>query len=475
MVLVPAQVDESLTKMTLDNSDGLRARAASLDSEIAVIRSQDVPFDARLENRLAERKTIQEALDAIKYPVLTLPVEIVSEAFCWTLAEGGPPSKWTTQEQVVILGQICRLWREIALSTPQLWTTIALSTGPRRCPDPAYFRTFFERAVPLPLSISIAATLEGDQTAFQTALATIVSYSHTWQSLDVHGGLSDLPFLSLPQLDLPQLSVLKLTIYGEDSDEEIRTIFHAPLLRTAHLTGVSVEVHTLPWSQLTSLLFMGEDFAQILGWTPNVVNLTLTFVGEVPHPFPPVPLAHLRSVILKGTAAFIQTEILSHIDIPLHTLGMWVCSLAPLVPPLIHPASLERLALELVPDGLDDPLSVEFLTPMRSLRRLRITLVSNRGRFSLHPLVARLANDPEFLPALESLSLFVLPVHPEFDMHVLSSMLGARSSRLQNFELRSRQELPDLEDKALDLMAMGMQIILESSPNLYWDENRVEF
>ncbi|KAJ6570464.1 hypothetical protein DFH09DRAFT_831302, partial [Mycena vulgaris] len=60
------------------------------------------------------------------YPVLTLPYEITSEVFIKSL----PPSPIFTKdfkngpnsfEAPLLLSQICREWRSIAISTPHLW------------------------------------------------------------------------------------------------------------------------------------------------------------------------------------------------------------------------------------------------------------------------------------------------------------------------------------------------------------------
>ncbi|KAJ7780860.1 hypothetical protein DFH07DRAFT_696173, partial [Mycena maculata] len=59
-----------------------------------------------------ERHVVQEQLDAYKYPVLTLPDEIVSEIFLDCLPVCRSPMK---------LGQICSQWRDIAVSSPTLW------------------------------------------------------------------------------------------------------------------------------------------------------------------------------------------------------------------------------------------------------------------------------------------------------------------------------------------------------------------
>ncbi|KAJ7720030.1 hypothetical protein B0H16DRAFT_1224947, partial [Mycena metata] len=54
------------------------------------------------------------------YPVISTPAELISEIFIACLPDNGrvQPSRHTAP---LSLARICRHWREIALSTPQLW------------------------------------------------------------------------------------------------------------------------------------------------------------------------------------------------------------------------------------------------------------------------------------------------------------------------------------------------------------------
>ncbi|KAJ6588192.1 hypothetical protein B0H19DRAFT_1098293, partial [Mycena capillaripes] len=74
----------------------------------------------------AERNLLQKRLDAYTYPVLTLPNEVVSEIFGHFLPvyPTSPPAIDLLSPN--LLGQICRKWREIALTTPVLWRAISV-------------------------------------------------------------------------------------------------------------------------------------------------------------------------------------------------------------------------------------------------------------------------------------------------------------------------------------------------------------
>ncbi|KAJ7281022.1 hypothetical protein C8J57DRAFT_1057856, partial [Mycena rebaudengoi] len=95
-------------------------------------------LDARileLEKALAaarlEWRNLQTRIDAYKYPILTLPIEITSKIFVHFL----PPAPYPERTPAIglssphILGHICRTWREIALSTPRLWQAVKLHHG----------------------------------------------------------------------------------------------------------------------------------------------------------------------------------------------------------------------------------------------------------------------------------------------------------------------------------------------------------
>ncbi|KAJ7280798.1 hypothetical protein C8J57DRAFT_1174426 [Mycena rebaudengoi] len=72
-----------------------------------------------------ERQDLQTRLDTYKYPVLTLPTDITSEIFVHFLPPYPERPPTTGLSSPHILGQICRTWREIALSMPRLWRAIS--------------------------------------------------------------------------------------------------------------------------------------------------------------------------------------------------------------------------------------------------------------------------------------------------------------------------------------------------------------
>ncbi|KAJ7470992.1 hypothetical protein FB451DRAFT_324350 [Mycena latifolia] len=112
--------------------------------------------DSTVSSRVEARARISD-LDAQNiYPVLTLPTEIVSEIFTHFVPvyPACPPLVGLLSPST--LGQVCRKWRQIAISTPSLWRAIRLDLD-NRINRPTQLRlldTWLERSRTSPLSIS---------------------------------------------------------------------------------------------------------------------------------------------------------------------------------------------------------------------------------------------------------------------------------------------------------------------------------
>ncbi|KAJ7193872.1 hypothetical protein GGX14DRAFT_321653, partial [Mycena pura] len=66
-----------------------------------------------------KQQELERRLGLIVYPVLTLPTEIVSRIFIDCLPDHGRVCP--SQRTPLLLAQICRCWRDIALETCELW------------------------------------------------------------------------------------------------------------------------------------------------------------------------------------------------------------------------------------------------------------------------------------------------------------------------------------------------------------------
>ncbi|KAJ7280591.1 hypothetical protein C8J57DRAFT_1711678 [Mycena rebaudengoi] len=224
----------------------IRERMTDLDAQILVL-------EQALDAVRLERQDLQTRLDAYKYPILTLPTEITPEIFVHFLPPypERPPATGLTSPE--FLAQICRAWREIALSTPRLWRAIKLSpptTSPTMALD--LLRTWVLRSKDCPLSICLQSSTWLLNVDFIQAL---IPHSERWEYIDFNLPIGSLRLIGA---DFPLLRSLTLgpTHYAKETDslDAISLFSNAPLLTQVALynTFGPSEIQ-LPWSQFTSI------------------------------------------------------------------------------------------------------------------------------------------------------------------------------------------------------------------------------
>jgi hypothetical protein len=100
-------------------------------------RAELADIQHQLEVLKARERDLEAALAIVAYPVLTLPPEITSHIFLNCLPFHGRVQPSATKAPLV-LAQVCRHWRDVALATAGLWSSIDLKFelyGPRNIPD----------------------------------------------------------------------------------------------------------------------------------------------------------------------------------------------------------------------------------------------------------------------------------------------------------------------------------------------------
>ncbi|KAJ6511192.1 hypothetical protein C8R45DRAFT_892599, partial [Mycena sanguinolenta] len=263
-----------------------RARIAELDSQILAMQNSLIA----LTN---ERKSTQARLDAYRYPILTIPIEIMSLIFVNTLPPYPLCSPLWGPLSPNALGQVCRKWRDIAFSTPLLWRApsfvlssmwtqgwlcLALERGLK------VFETWLTRSGSCPLSIQLkdarsAAALT--HVSLNRFAVVIIRHLHHVEHIDLSASdkvdLSQLASESISAVSpIPLLSALKLGSWSAEDSFPVARFLNAPLLRSVHLIRSSSPFKLeLPWHQLTSLILEGvhaRTSAAILQKTVNLVH-----------------------------------------------------------------------------------------------------------------------------------------------------------------------------------------------------------
>ncbi|KAK7026203.1 F-box domain-containing protein [Favolaschia claudopus] len=243
----------------------LQAQISALEGSISVLRTAKQPAQTRL--------------DSYKYPVLTLPPEIVAEIFLHFLPTYPDPPPLTGIRSPIWLSHICCQWRRIALSTCVLWRAINLTgiarDGQLREKGAALLAlSWLERSGCAPLSICAV-----DHAETNLIISIFLGYQARWEHLSltaIHStqlremALTPMPLLRTLHLDFTQAVTAPLMFSNQ----------HLPLLRVVVLNDCLRPSVGLPWFQLTSLtlrfIFM-EECISILQRTRHLVDCTLQF------------------------------------------------------------------------------------------------------------------------------------------------------------------------------------------------------
>ncbi|KAK7022438.1 hypothetical protein R3P38DRAFT_3271193 [Favolaschia claudopus] len=137
-----------------------------IDELAAAIEAQNAP--QVLQDLVSQHKQAQNRLNLFVDPMARLPLEIQSIIFLHVPTRIAPYQLRSTphpkpDSSPMIFLRVCRLWRDIALSTPELWNKLELNGRPR---PPKYLKLcnmWLNRARSLPLSLSLTGSLDLQQ------------------------------------------------------------------------------------------------------------------------------------------------------------------------------------------------------------------------------------------------------------------------------------------------------------------------
>ncbi|KAJ7498030.1 hypothetical protein B0H11DRAFT_2382830 [Mycena galericulata] len=254
-----------------------RALLAKLDAEIDALQ-------LLLRTVHTQRERVKARLDAYKYPVFTLPNEIVSEIFTRVLPvyPRCPPAVTPT-----LLSSVCRKWRDIALSTPTLWRAISIRIPmyPHISKLPL-LETWLSRSRYCPLSISLADNwyAEASDSKMAPFVQAILPQCNRWEYLSLL--VADLDVFSLIQGNMPLLRHLQIGVTPFMTHTNVGPVVlfqHAAQLQTVTLLSSLPPEITLPWARLTRLVAQNADpdmCSRILEHAPNLIYCKLQFRGS---------------------------------------------------------------------------------------------------------------------------------------------------------------------------------------------------
>ncbi|KAJ7204639.1 hypothetical protein B0H12DRAFT_468714 [Mycena haematopus] len=257
-----------------------------------------------------QSRVIGENPDPQTHPIHTLPPEILSEIFLDFVPAYPEFPKWWLSSALLFCA-VCRKWRAIAISTPNLWRTIRINASRdsrKLTAQSERLKTWLSRSgsCPLALDLSIHPSTENpslDSQLLQMAVLCKERWEHVVLCLTFE-------HLHILQGNMPLLRHLTFGLHTCPSSAAIPVnIFDcAPRLKDVGLTwGFEKCAINLPWHQLTrlnaSLLYV-EECVEILRDATNLVHCSFGICGTAPPtPIPTFPVVHrhLSHLILQLT------------------------------------------------------------------------------------------------------------------------------------------------------------------------------
>ncbi|KAJ7470985.1 hypothetical protein FB451DRAFT_1399738 [Mycena latifolia] len=296
-----------------------RARISELDAQISSL-------EVALRALRRKRDMVQKQLDSYIYPVLTLPNEIVSEIFTHFLPVYSECPPLIGLLSPSTLGQVCREWREIAVSTPSLWRAIYLDLNNDK-----------KRSGVSPFFINLYHSGPTSDVGISPFFDTVLDHTFHCEEMELCICLPHMQFLS--SQNLPTLEALTIDPTDEwtDGTDPIILFDQAPNLTVVTL-GPSFDPFRLglPWVQITTLCgtcLFEKELMEVLRLAVNLVycnvNLTTSY-NDVAMPVVP-PHMHLQDIVfnVEDLTAARKIRIFDKLMLPaLRSLEIpesWVC------------------------------------------------------------------------------------------------------------------------------------------------------
>ncbi|KAJ7672435.1 hypothetical protein DFH06DRAFT_92943, partial [Mycena polygramma] len=292
----------SLTRITHTKATASERAALEADRvRLVHIRTRILDIKHCLRLLEHEEALVQQRLDAYIYPVLTLPPEIVSEIFVHLLP--AYPRLPLAKDLLALaqLGENCRTWREVSLSTPSLWRAMSVSVPDThtmraigmlgRLPkviggEIRALKTCLKRSGALGLSIALDIRLI-NQEQLVPLIETVSAHSSRWEHLKIFSSPNHISSIQGPFSSLRSLKICSSYDEYDNFVDRVRKLTvcgSAPVLRRVMLAQYSKKHHlSLPWSQLVVLIvdtIRAEDSAHVLTLAHNLVYCRLTISGQ---------------------------------------------------------------------------------------------------------------------------------------------------------------------------------------------------
>jgi hypothetical protein len=416
-----------------------------------------------------ERRDIRQSRLA---PIRRLPLEIISFIFILCLPETPVPS---ARHAPLLLMQVDKHWRTVALSTPQLWSTLYLDFGRRKATSKvALGKLWFDRSRATPLFLTIKILRHSFTHPF---VKVIVPHVHRIKELEIHLPNKLLHLLEPAKGCFSSLQSLSIRVDGRARCDLFAI---APELTVLHIHNPIATISP-PIPQIVHCRYEGGSIPDVYDILRQSINLQdfevidpyLMVRDPLPHSLPPVA-SHLHTFTLRAQ----DLEVLSlpftlpdlrNLAIRASCLPLWPSIMSLLDRSSCH-SRLERLALTGI-SGVTESVVVEFLALTPSLAKLEIGMMNRQEPILGDLFLDRLTGHSSMLPLLPNMTSLSLESALASDDDKLADMIEARLGPangneetiipLRHFELKRYDKVNEhLITRLRPLRMQGLDVLI---------------
>ncbi|KAJ6573388.1 hypothetical protein DFH09DRAFT_1362051 [Mycena vulgaris] len=360
--------------------------------ELAYLTEEITRLESLLEEASSKREHLKQFIDAhlaSVSPVRRLPGEILGTIFVAALPSTRNPAI-SSDEAPLLLCQICRSWRAIALATPRLWARIhvVVPTQLRIQNLTGVVTSWLARSGTVPLEFSIFFSRTSESNCDPSLLvAALVALSPRWKDIrfelpkNSHRSFIE-PVASLSSEDVPLLQTF--TINGPmQCTTAPCMILGAKSLRSVTLPGTNWALQNPgPWGHLQDLMISDFTYSTALAVLAQCMvletcDLTLTGVGTFTPPQHHISLPHLSHLTINNRYPPLDgPHLFNYISLP--TLSSFECQgsmseyLAVMPLGTLFPSSITLTRLRVSVAHLSSSVLLAVLATLGSLEELHI-------------------------------------------------------------------------------------------------------
>ena len=252
-------------------------------------RDELTELDALLERLRLKRYDLKRKINRFQSAIVRqLPPDVTSTIFefCLPYISDNQLLACCIQEDLsfpLSLGAICSYWRDIAWSTPSLWSSLVVRVGSKSDPHKiaGVAQEWLARSGQLPLSIRILAFYNKTPSTLRALADIINQYSTRWSDLDLSIPPDCYQHFHAIDNHAPTLKSIRFHSF-DDGAMNLNVQLTCPRLERATLEKLSMNGFNIQWDNLTHLTLHSMstiDSFFILRNTPRLVFCKVSYTS----------------------------------------------------------------------------------------------------------------------------------------------------------------------------------------------------